>query len=207
MRKVKENDEERCEAWGCPQFTAEARHGYETLEDMVQITIFMREERFNRIVHCLERDVLDCINVWVSGVQGLYGAWEPGFPDYDPNEIKILPDKLLEEIEKPQDANIKITALGEVRNFSISLMGQKKIDLSRGDFVDLLNDSSDSFDDDDTELGADEEEPNYLQIVSQQLKDNQRLMQSHGQLLCKISGILVALLVFLLVVIIILIMS
>jgi len=110
--------EERCVVGGIVEWEYKeefSRHS-ETVPDELYISVYLRGERFDRLIGVVG-DGLDAeLTLRINGVSGFYSYWSP---DIKTSFIKVLTDQQ-HEPELPEGCKISPPVLGSVREFEVT---------------------------------------------------------------------------------------
>ncbi len=79
--------QERCSAWGCVSYTSEVDFRYETREDCIVFSFFVKPETFARYAEKVAHGLIDEVIFRVGGVDGFYSEWSPSIST---RNVKVL---------------------------------------------------------------------------------------------------------------------
>lgn len=109
---------EKCHVWGCVSYTSEVDFSDETVDDMVEISIVLSPERFDRLREMLTTQKVVLAKVKLKGVSGFYSEWSPSIST---DSVKILTANTDQELTIPEGCAIKPPRLGGVQEFSLTV--------------------------------------------------------------------------------------
>lgn len=122
--RVSEYDSEYCKLWGSPSYTADFDFEEETIDDTLYVRVRVSAERFNEFSELIKGKQMDTCIVHLSSVSGFYSEWSPAVRT---NKIKVLCAGSNQEVQTPDDCDIKPPRLGRVQEFSLTLSSDKKM--------------------------------------------------------------------------------
>jgi hypothetical protein len=124
IHRLAEGDgEERCTAGGNVEwvYKEEFSSHSEIVPDELYITVHVKPERYERLLDALGEGPDTELTLMIGGVSGFYSHWSP---DIKTSSIKILTtrDYGQRPIELPEGKTFEPPALGEVRQFNVSVV-------------------------------------------------------------------------------------
>lgn len=126
LRISKLDDEdavEFCKVWGCIRHTIEDVDGDETIDDTIQVNMYISSQRFNNIADIIKTQVPDIVQVSLGKVSGFYSEWSPSIHT---DSVKIL-TSYHPKIEFNEDSGIIPPRLCEVGEFNITIVLRHKL--------------------------------------------------------------------------------
>lgn len=115
---TEEEEQEKCMAWGCVSYTAEADFIDETNPDTVLFYLSVSQATFARYAAMISSAEVDEAVFSVSGVAGFYSEWTPSIST---NSIKVLTRGREHEVHIPELCKIDPPRLGEVSETNLHL--------------------------------------------------------------------------------------
>ena len=70
-------DDETCAAWGSVKFTGELDFREITFAESMLISIYLKPEKFDKIIELAKTKKIDQIGVSIGRVRGFYSDWSP----------------------------------------------------------------------------------------------------------------------------------
>lgn len=195
QKQREERKKERCCVWGCVSYTAEVDFRDETQEDIICIYIYLKPERFNRIVKAVNERQVDGLLLRLDRVSGFYSEWSPAIST---SRVKVLTASSNDHnVIVPDNCNINPPRLGHVGSFWISFA--QRLDLSKevkraeGALLNDLDKEADEFDD---EYGV-RQQPKLAagDLLVAQLKRNEIVLNKLRRAVWFLFGALVLLLI------------
>jgi hypothetical protein len=119
-----EDAKESCTLWGSVSYTFEIDFNYETTDDTVNINIMLSPEKYNGLAEIIKMQRADVVQVRLGKVSGVYSEWSPSIST---NRIKVLASACDQKIVVPRGCNITPAELGEVGEFSLSIIQRNKV--------------------------------------------------------------------------------
>jgi hypothetical protein len=189
--KLKENSEnERCTIWGSARFSYEHGYRYHTDPDMVDISLFLSSQKFEKIKQLVIADASDVVRLNISLARGFYSGWHPGEVEVR-DAIKILTEEAAHDLAIPDNCSIRPKGLGNVGKFELKIdkkigPSYKSIDYMKEMRENIKNDEGpDMFDkliDDLAEDAANEihetVEESYVEKLLLQLQRNEKAVSA-----------------------------
>lgn len=135
---------EYCYAWGCPSYETEIDFRNLIEPDRIQFNLFIKAEKFNKILELLKTNNISQLKFTVSGVNGFYSEWSPSIST---SQIKVLTHDSNHKVEIDKKSKLtpaqqkNIPRMDEVLDFNLW------ITKNQGNH--LISHSGDSVDDHD----------------------------------------------------------
>ena len=113
--------EERCLVGGNIEwiYKEEFSSRQETVPDEIYVAIYIRSERFDRLLDAIGDGSGAELTLGISGVSGFYSHWSP---DIKTSSIKVLTGQDQHKPEMPEGCPIQPPVLGTVRQFDVSVV-------------------------------------------------------------------------------------
>jgi hypothetical protein len=116
---------ESCFAWGCPSYEYELDFRNEVQPDTIQFNLFLKPDKFNKILDLIKANNINKLIFIPGGVKGFYSAWSPMIST---SNIKVLCRDSDHKVEV--DKKCKLTAaqqkniprLDEVLEFRLTIL-------------------------------------------------------------------------------------
>lgn len=109
--------EEYCTAFGWVAHENEWDFEIQRQDDLLDFTVYLRPSNFSKIRHAIEYKLPFIFTLCVTGVSGFYAEWSPSIRT---EFIKVLASTEDQKLDAG-DGSITPTALGRIREFSISI--------------------------------------------------------------------------------------
>ena len=109
--------------YGCVRHTIEDIDGDETIDDTIQVDMYLSLQRFNRIADIIKTQVPDIVQVRLGKVPGFYSEWSPSIHT---DRVKIL-TAYHHEIVISDESDIMPPRLCKVGEFNITIALRRKL--------------------------------------------------------------------------------
>jgi hypothetical protein len=119
-RLLETDAEERCVLIGNVEWVYEEEFSShrDTVPDELAILVYVRSERFERLLGTIGDGSSAELTVMIDGVDGFYADWSP---DIKTSSVKVLTPQQ-HEPEIPEGCTIRPPVLGAVRQFNVSVV-------------------------------------------------------------------------------------
>lgn len=116
---------EKCFSWGCPSYELEIDFRDEIQPDTILFNLFLKSDKFNKILELIKTNNINKLIFIPSGVKGFYSEWSPSIST---SRIKVLCRDSDHKVEI--DKKCKLTAtqqkniprLDEVLEFQLTIL-------------------------------------------------------------------------------------
>jgi hypothetical protein len=111
-----DSKDEICVSWGCVSYTSEVDFRDETTDDVLIFTVYLKNDKFERLLSRVDNGHVNDAHLRVSGVDGIYARWSPSIHTY---YAKVLTRDDCHELEGEKETKLTIPRLGKVEEFSL----------------------------------------------------------------------------------------
>ena len=115
-------DKEGGSLWACPEYTTEIDFDHHTAPDTIQISMFVKEKKFKKLVDLITAKSLNSLQLRIGGVSGFYSHWSPMIST---THVKVLTDQ--HELDIPDDCKIEPPRTGQVRHIGLFPKSTQKL--------------------------------------------------------------------------------
>ena len=123
--KETKQTKENCFVWGCPSYEYELDFRNEVQPDTISFSLFLKPDKFNKILDLIKTNNLNKLIFIPSGVKGFYSEWSPSIST---SNIKVLCVDSNHKVEVDKKCQLtalqqkNIPRLGEIYDFDLRIL-------------------------------------------------------------------------------------
>lgn len=129
IQKLKGNSKnEICNTYGSVSNTFECDFEDITIDDCIDVNLFLTSERFNKMMVLVKTQRVDIFELRMNGVSGFYSEWSPSIST---RSIKVLTTENEQLVVKKDGCKINPRRLGDVSQFNLNIIQRHKLNLKQ----------------------------------------------------------------------------
>jgi hypothetical protein len=118
ISRIDDVEQETCHVWGSLAYESEIDFRNERVEDTIQISLYLENEKFDSLFDLIRSAEIDRLSLRLSDVQGFYSDWSPAIST---DFIKVLANLKDHGLEVDDEWKERIPTLGRVGEVSIAV--------------------------------------------------------------------------------------
>jgi hypothetical protein len=158
ISRIDDVEQETCHVWGSLAYESEIDFRNERVEDTIQISLYLENEKFDSLFDLIRSAEIDRLSLRLSDVQGFYSDWSPAIST---DFIKVLANLKDHGLEVDDEWKERIPTLGRVGEVSIAVERTHSAKLATKSVDDDADDWLSESDDDDDDLASSDAKPTH----------------------------------------------